>query len=77
MLGRGPSLELARLFARPQVRGDLRRLKQVLETGEVLRSDASVHRLPHPAQPSPARRDTPPPRVFLDSPPTAVKGVTP
>lgn len=77
VLGRSPSLELARLFARPQVKGDLRRLKQVLETGEVLRSDASVHRLPHPAQPSPARREMPPPRVFFENPPTAVKGVSP
>jgi uncharacterized membrane protein len=77
MFGRGPSLGLARLFARPQVKGDLRRLKQVLETGEVLRSDASVHRLPHPAQPSAARREIPAPRVFVDSPPTAVKGVSP
>jgi len=76
VFGRGPSLELARLFARPQVRGDLRRLKQVLETGEVLHSDASVHRLPHPAQPSPAPHDIPPPRVPVDSPPTAVKGVS-
>jgi uncharacterized membrane protein len=77
VLGRGPSLELARLFARPQVKGDLRRLKQVMETGEVLRSDASVHRLPHPAQPSPARREISPPRVFLENPPTAIKGVSP
>jgi uncharacterized membrane protein len=77
VLGRGPSLALARLFARPQVRGDLRRLKQVMETGEVLRSDASLHRLPYPAQPAPARREFPPPRVFVDSPPTAAKGVSP
>jgi uncharacterized membrane protein len=54
VLGRGPSAGLARWFARPQVRADLRRLKQVLETGEVLYSDASVHRLPHAAQPAPA-----------------------
>lgn len=75
VLGRGPSLELARLFARPQVRGDLRRFKQVLETGEVLRSDASVHRLPHPAQP-PLRVDFPAPRVLVENPPTAAKGVS-
>lgn len=37
-----------------QIMGDLRRLKQVMETGEVLHSDASIHALPHPAQP-PAR----------------------
>jgi uncharacterized membrane protein len=77
VLGRGPSLALARLFARPQVKGDLRRLKQVMETGEVLRSDASVRRLPHPAQPSPARAHEIPPQVVVESPPTAVKGVSP
>jgi uncharacterized membrane protein len=35
-----------------QIDGDLRRLKQVLETGEVLQSDASIHRGPHPARPA-------------------------
>jgi len=35
-----------------QIQGDLRRLKQVLETGEVLHSDASIHRGMHPARPS-------------------------
>jgi len=35
-----------------QIQSDLRRLKQVLETGEVLHSDASVHRGPHPARPA-------------------------
>jgi len=35
-----------------QMSSDLRRLKQVLETGEVLHSDASIHRGMHPAQPS-------------------------
>jgi uncharacterized membrane protein len=38
---------VAKLFGEEpgqQVRGDLRRLKQVLETGEVVHSDASVHR---------------------------------
>jgi uncharacterized membrane protein len=34
-----------------QVDGDLRRFKQVLEVGEVVHSDASIHRGPHPAQP--------------------------
>ena len=34
-----------------QVDGDLRRFKQVLETGEVVHSDASIHRGLHPAQP--------------------------
>jgi uncharacterized membrane protein/uncharacterized protein YjeT (DUF2065 family) len=35
-----------------QISSDLRRLKQVLETGEVLHSDASIHRGMHPARPS-------------------------
>lgn len=50
----GPGLPAAigRLFAASQIEGDLRRLKQVLETGEVVRSDASIHRGPHPARPS-------------------------
>lgn len=52
--GMRPSAAVAKLLTRPQIKGDLRRLKQVLETGEVLVSDASRHRLPHPAQPSAA-----------------------
>ncbi|HET6149448.1 MAG TPA: SRPBCC family protein [Polyangia bacterium] len=35
-----------------QIEGDLRRLKQVLETGEVIESDASIHRGRHPARPT-------------------------
>jgi uncharacterized membrane protein len=35
-----------------QVGADLRRFKQVLETGEVVHSDASIHRGRHPARPS-------------------------
>ena len=35
-----------------QIKGDLFRLKQVLEIGEVVHSDASIHQGPHPAQPS-------------------------
>jgi uncharacterized membrane protein len=31
---------------------DLRRFKQVMETGEVVQSDASIHRKMHPAQPA-------------------------
>ena len=73
--GAGPSAELARLFARPLVRGDLRRLKQLLETGEVLRSDASVHVAPHPARPAPDVEPAPAP-AFRRSP-TAEKAVTP
>jgi uncharacterized membrane protein len=55
---------VAKLFGEEpaeQVKSDLRRLKQVLETGEVVHSDASVHPGLHPAQPSAApstgRRD--------------------
>jgi uncharacterized membrane protein len=53
---------IAKLFGEEpaqQVKSDLRRLKQVLETGEVVHSDASVHRGLHPAQPSgtPATRE--------------------
>jgi uncharacterized membrane protein len=48
---------IAKLFgAEPgqEIAGDLRRFKQVLETGEVLHSDASIHRGMHPARPSEA-----------------------
>jgi uncharacterized membrane protein len=53
---------VAKLFGEDpsqQVKGDLRRLKQVLETGEVVHSDASVHPGLHPAQPTaaPATRE--------------------
>jgi len=34
-----------------EVEEDLRRFKQVMETGEVVRSDASIHERPHPARP--------------------------
>lgn len=34
-----------------QAQADLRRLKQLLETGEIVHSDASIHRLMHAAQP--------------------------
>jgi uncharacterized membrane protein len=53
-----PSPALTRLFARAQVKGYLRRLKQVIETGEVLVSDATLHGEPHPAQPSGEARVT-------------------
>jgi hypothetical protein len=36
-----------------QIENDLRRLKQVLEVGEVVRSDASAHPGLHPARPEP------------------------
>jgi uncharacterized membrane protein len=45
---------LAKLFGKEpsqQVKGDLRRLKQVMEIGEIVHSDASIHRGLHPAQP--------------------------
>lgn len=45
---------VAKLFGEEpgqQVMSDLRRFKQIMEVGEVLRSDASMHRLPHPARP--------------------------
>jgi uncharacterized membrane protein len=45
---------IAKLFGEEpsqQADGDLRRLKQVLETGEVAHSDSSIHRGPHPARP--------------------------
>ena len=35
---------LGKMIAGAEAKGDLRRLKQVLETGEVVRSDASIHR---------------------------------
>lgn len=43
LLGEEPSV---------QVREDLRRLKQLIETGDVVHSDASIHRGKHPARPS-------------------------
>jgi uncharacterized membrane protein len=42
LFGEEPSLQLS---------GDLRRFKQVMELGEVIRSDATVTRGPHPARP--------------------------
>jgi uncharacterized membrane protein len=45
---------VAKLFGEApeqQVYDDLRALKQILETGEVVQSDASIHRFLHPAQP--------------------------
>jgi uncharacterized membrane protein len=42
---------LGKTIASAEAMGDLRRLKQILETGEVVKSDASVHKGPHPAQP--------------------------
>ena len=45
---------IARLFGEEpsqQIKGDLRRLKQVIELGEVVHSDSSIHRSMHPALP--------------------------
>ncbi|HEX2451827.1 MAG TPA: SRPBCC family protein [Gemmatimonadales bacterium] len=47
--------KIAKLFGEEpgqQVAGDLRRFKQVMELGEVVHSDASIHRGMHPARPS-------------------------
>jgi uncharacterized membrane protein len=46
---------IAKLFGEEpaqQIAGDLRRLKQVLETGSVVHSDASIHRGLHAARPA-------------------------
>jgi uncharacterized membrane protein len=76
--GVAPSAGLANLLTRPQIKGDLRRLKQVMETGEVIISDASGVRGRHPAQPSSeatgraraqARRLADPPAEPLPDPP--------
>lgn len=53
--GRGVGAFFAKLFGEEpnqQIKGDLRRLKQVIEVGEVVHSDASIHRWKHAAQPS-------------------------
>jgi uncharacterized membrane protein len=57
------ALKLARLLGeapRQKAASDLRRFKQVVETGEVLHSDASIHRGMHPARP-PRERELPAP----------------
>lgn len=41
----------AKLLGREQVANNLRRLKQLLEAGEIIKSDSSIYRGPHPAQP--------------------------
>jgi uncharacterized membrane protein len=54
------SATLAKLFGEEpgqQVADDLRAFKQVLETGEVVKSDASIHRGMHVAQP-PSREES-------------------
>jgi uncharacterized membrane protein len=44
--------KLLRKLPEIEVGNDLRRLKQLLEIGEVVQSDASIHRGPHAARPS-------------------------
>jgi len=51
---------IAKLFGEEpeqQVKGDLRRFKQVMETGEIVHSDASIHSGMHPAQPPESLED--------------------
>jgi hypothetical protein len=52
---------IAKLFGEEpgqQIAGDLRRLKQVLETGSIVHSDASIHHGMHPARPPSEREQT-------------------
>jgi uncharacterized membrane protein len=52
--GGAVAAKILRLFEavpEQQLKGDLRRLKQILETGEITRSDASIHRRTHSARP--------------------------
>jgi uncharacterized membrane protein len=60
-LGGGVGAFLAKAVAAPVIEGDLRRLKQLLETGHIVHSDASAHKGRHPARPSsaPAAGDAP------------------
>lgn len=52
----GPiTAQITKLFASDpgeRIADDLRRLKQIMETGEVVQSDASIHPGMHAAQPS-------------------------
>lgn len=53
--GGGIVERLAKLFGKAlevQIERDLRAFKQIMEVGEVVHSDASIHRGPHPARPS-------------------------
>ena len=54
MLGHSPAgmFGYSHMTGGPLVGGDMRRFKQVLETGEILHSDASIHPGMHPARPS-------------------------
>jgi uncharacterized membrane protein len=52
--GAGPSVAsfLWKAAVGLRIEADLRRCKQLLETGHVVHSDASAHRGPHPGRPS-------------------------
>jgi uncharacterized membrane protein len=53
--GGGLVARLAKLLDKAlevQMQRDLRSFKQIIEVGEVVHSDASIHRGPHPAQPT-------------------------
>ena len=56
------SAAIAKLFAEEpgqQIHNDLRKFKQIMETGEVVKSDASIHSGMHPAQPPTKLRNKP------------------
>jgi len=44
--------KLAHRVPEQLIAADLRRLKQLMELGEIVKSDASLHDLPHPARPA-------------------------
>lgn len=50
---------VAKAFAEHEMAADLRRFKQVMETGALVHSDASIHRGMHPAQPSHVKGELP------------------
>jgi len=56
-MGAGVVAKLVKSLPKHEIEADLRACKQLLEVGEIVHSDASVHRLPHAARPSalPAR----------------------
>lgn len=54
-----------RRFESRALEAKLRRLKQLVETGEVIQSDASLHKWPHPARPSRGRLEAPRGRELL------------
>jgi hypothetical protein len=60
---------VARLFGQApqqQVASDLRRLKQVLETGQIIASEATLHGRPHPAHPPELVEDSQRPPAMVD-----------